>query len=467
MMVATEWSPGDLDPAAGGVARQVEQLVRRRIETGRIPVDAALPAERELAARLRVSRGSVVRGYAALRDAGVAVTRQGSGTVVARTDRLMDPISPLTVDPDADLIDLRHASTAAPGELREIYREATDTELREVFGGDGPPPGGSPALRETIARALSGEALVTEVGDVAIEADHLTLTVGAAAGLNAIVTGLELDSGTVITETPTYPAALDIVRRHGLRPVAWPAGADGWDPDELRRLCRQHRPRLIYLQADNHNPTGLSLPAGTRSAVVETARSCGAVLVSDETLRPLWLRDHGQQPDALGSCPGVLTVGSLSKMVWGGLRVGWVRSSRRIRRRVARATFLASSSPSALDELMAARLLGTGGMLDRIVARRSRLLRENLIALETGLRPLREAGCVCWQTPTGGMTLWLALRGRRHRRAIESAAAAGVLLAGGGSFDPVADDPRHLRIAFTAPPRTLTEVAARLTNAWQ
>jgi DNA-binding transcriptional MocR family regulator len=259
-----------------------------------------------------------------------------------------------------------------------------------------------------------------------------------------------------ITETPTYPAAFDLLRKHRLDVVGWPAGV--WDTDQLAHLCRRHKPKVIYLQADNHNPTGLSLPADRRAAVVEIARRYDAALISDETMRPLWLAS-GDQPEPLSRYPRTVSVGSLSKTVWGGLRVGWVRTGRQLRRRINTAAQLSVTSPSALDDLLAQAILGR---LDRVISRRKTRLRTNLAALEAGLKTLDG---VAWPTPTGGMTLWLELTEVRARRVLETAREQGLLLGAGDLFTPDGTDRRHIRIPFTAPPATLRLVVARLGTA--
>lgn len=452
------WRTEDLDPADGTRTTQVEGLVLRRIERGDLSIGSRLPSERVLAERLGVSRVTVVRALDQLRADGVLETRRGSGTHVRPLDRLLDPIAPASTvsriqtektDAETPLLDLRFATTAAPHDVAEACAQLVTGGLPQAMGGDGPPPGGSAGLRAVLAEQLTREGVPTE-------ADQLTLTVGAAAGLNAALAGLDLGAGVAITESPTYPAALDILRRHNLDIVGWPAGV--WDPDQLAHLCRRHKPKLIYLQADNHNPTGLSLPADRRTEVVEIARRYDAALVCDETLRPLWLSDT-EQPGPLSRYPRTVSVGSLSKTVWGGLRVGWVRSGRQLRRRMTTAAQLNITSPSALDDLLAQALVDR---LDQLVVRRRARLRANLAALETGLRALPG---VAWVTPTGGMTLWLELTELRSRRVLEIARSHGLLLSAGELFTPDGADRRHVRIPFTAPPETLHLVVNRLGQA--
>src|SRR4051812_4663302 len=445
------WRGRDLDPADGTKTEQVEALVLRRIERGDLSIGSRLPSERVLAERLGLSRVTVVRALDQLRADGVLETKRGSGTHVRPLDRLLDPIAPASTVTAGDqpLLDLRFATTAAPHDVAEGAAQVIENSLPQAMGGDGPPPGGSLHLRTALAGRRTIEGVPTEP-------DQLTLTVGAAAGLNAALAGLDLGPGVAITETPTYPAAFDLLRKHRLDVAGWPAGV--WDTDQLAHLCRRHRPKVIYLQADNHNPTGLSLPADRRQAVVEIARRYGAALISDETMRPLWLAS-GEQAEPLSRYPRTVSVGSLSKTVWGGLRVGWVRTGKQLRRRINTAAQLSVASPSALDDLLARAIVPK---LDKVISRRRTRLRANLAALEAGLKTLDG---VAWPTPTGGMTLWLELTETRARRVLEAAREQNLLLGSGDLFTPEGTDRRHIRIPFTASPATLRLVVARLKEA--
>lgn len=447
------WHRDDLDPADGSRTEQVAALIERRIERGDLAIGSRLPSERVLAATLGVSRVTVVRALDRLRDEGTLRTRHGSGSSVLPVDRLVDPVAPAsTLQSGARaVVDLRYATTAAPQEVATAYARLADAGLATAMAGDGPPVGGSTEVRTVLADWLSRTGVDTDPA-------QLTATVGAASALEATVAALDLGPGVALTETPTYPAALDIFRRHRLEVVGWPAGETGWDLDQLAHLCRRQRPAIVYLQSDNHNPTGLSLPAERRIATVQEIQRGGAVVISDETLRPLWLADR-PQPAALSGLPGVIGIGSLSKTVWGGLRVGWIRSSRVLRRRLVAAAPPGLISPGALDELLAVEL---ADRLDGIAERRRGLLRVSLSGLEGALRTLPEVG---WSTQTGGMTLWLELLRDRPRQLVTRARAVGLLLSHGELFTPDQASRRHLRLPFTASADTLGLAVERLAES--
>lgn len=444
------WSVADLDAAEGTRTEQVVGLIVSMIERGELAVASRLPSERRLAASLGVSRVTVVRALESLRADGVVETVHGSGTRVRPSDRLIDPVATAaTVQSGSGagpVIDLRFATTAAPQEVADAFARV-GPGLVAAMAGDGPPPGGSGELRALLAAMLTADGSPTDP-------DHVTATTGAASALEAVVAGLALGPGAVITETPTYPAALEIFRRHRLEVIGWPAGPAAWEVEQLRQLTRR-RPVLVYLQSDNHNPTGASLPADRRAAVIDVARRSGATVISDETLRPLWLSSE-RQPERLGSHPGVISIGSLSKTVWGGLRIGWIRSSRTIRRRLVQSAPRGLIAPGAMDELLAVEL---ADRLTMIIERRCGLLRANLAGLESGLASWPGVG---WTTPTGGMTVWLELRSARPRTVVAAAREAGVLISNGEAFGVDRRPGRHVRLSFTPAAATLRRAAALL-----
>jgi len=446
------WQATELDPRDGPVSEQVAALVVRHVERGALSAGSSLPSERDLARRLGVSRVTIVRALAALRARGVVATRHGSGSVIAPTDRLLDPVAPTAPrGGNTHHLDLRFGTTAAPHEVEEAAARVAGGGLRAAMATDGPPAGGSPGLRAALAERLTGEGVPTLP-------TQLTLTSGAAAGLDLVLQALAVGPGVALTESPTYPTAIACLRRHRLEVVGWPAGATGWDLDQLAHLVRRTRAKVIYVQPDNHNPTGLSIPAARRPELGELLRRTGVTLIVDETLRPLWFEDS-PQPPPVGRQPGVISISSLSKTVWGGLRVGWVRASQDVTRRLHRLPSAAFLAPSAFDELLAAEILDE---LAAIVGRRRRILHANLGTLAEAIAAGDD---VTWDPPSGGMTAWLELASDDASAVATEAGRRGLLVTPGALFTPDSSDRRHLRVPFTPSPGQLVSAMALLREA--
>jgi DNA-binding transcriptional MocR family regulator len=433
------------------VTHEVAAALRGRITHGELRPGLRLPSERALASQLGVSRVTVVRALTRLRLEGLVVTRHGSGTFVAATDRLVDMIAarPARLDPPGpDVLDLRWATTAGPADLIPAVQAAIRDALPAELHGDGTTGDSTTGLTELLAHQLTRIGLPTGP-------DQLTLTSGAMTGLGLVLDVTSPPGGRTMTETPTYPGALRLLSQRKRRVQSWPAGPDGWDPGHLARLLRRGPPGVLYVQPDGHNPTGATMAPETREAIARTAANW--LVVADETMRPLHLTETTHASLA-ATDHRVIVVSSLSKTVWGGLHLGWIRAPAAITRHLRNAAGATGAGPSALDQITAARLLPG---LEAIVQRRAKLLAENLQHLEqrlnsTGLR---------WHRPTGGVTLWLDLHPRSSHEVVQDCARRGVLLEPASTFAVDGHDDRHLRIPFTAPPATLDRVTEALSQA--
>jgi DNA-binding transcriptional MocR family regulator len=434
------------------VTHEVAAALRGRITHGELRPGMRLPSERALADQLGVSRVTVVRALTRLRLEGLVVTRHGSGTFVAATDRLVDTIAarPAGLGPnDNDALDLRWATTAGPADLIPAVQAAIRDALPAALPGDGT-TGENSTFTERLACYLTHTGLPTRP-------DQLTLTSGAMTALALVLDVAAPPGAATITETPTYPGALRLFSQRKRRVQGWPAGPDGWDPGHLTRLLRKGPPGVLYVQPDGHNPTGATMPPVTREAVSRTAAATGWLVVADETMRPLHLTATTQTSLA-ATGHRVIVVSSLSKTVWGGLHLGWIRAPAALTRHLRNAADATGAGPSALDQITAAQLLPG---LDTIIERRAKLLAENLQHLEHRLGQLG----LRWRRPADGVTLWLDLHPRSSHQVVRDCARHGVLLEPASTFAVGGHDDRHLRIPFTAPPATLDRVTEALSQA--
>ena len=440
------------------MTHEVAATLRGRIAHGEFRPGMRLPSERALAARLGVSRVTVVRALTRLRLEGLVVTRHGSGTFVATTDRLLDTIASHPALPSrpgegaADLLDLRWATTAGPADLVQVVRAACHDALPTALHGDGTTGAGLDALTERLAHYLTRSGLATRPG-------QLTLTSGAMTGLRLVLDVAGPPGGLAVTETPSYPGALRMLAQQKRRTLGWPAGAADWDCGYLARLLRAGSPGVLYVQPDGHNPTGATMPPSTRETIGRIAAAAGWLVVADETMRPLHLA--GDPVASLAAADHrVIVVSSLSKTVWGGLHLGWIRAPAGLTRQLRNAAAAMGAGPSALDQITAAQLLPS---LDPVIQRRRRLLTENLQHLEHRLHGIGQAR-LRWHSPAGGITLWLDLHPRSSHEVVRECARLGVLLEPASTYAVDGRDDRHLRIPFTVPPPTLDRVADALTQ---
>ena len=455
-----EWRPPDGRGLTGALADQVRLLVL----DGRLPLHTRMPAERELATALGVSRTTVAAAYEALRGAGVLRSRRGAGSWTQLDPRTPvaagTPFSPTGTEPG---IDLAHAALAAPVPAMRTATAAAATDLDALLAGHGYDLLGRPELRVALAERFTARGLPTR-------ADQVLVTSGAQHAFTLVLAALTNPGDRVLVEHPTYPNALDAVRARGARPVPvpmapGPLGTGAWDLDLLTASVRDAVPRLMYVIPDFQNPTGGVLDAEGRERLVALARRTGTPLVVDETLAELSL--DGPPPPPAASFGGVdsthvLTIGSASKVFWGGLRVGWIRASAPLVRRLAAARAALDLGGPALEQLLVARLLPE---IDDVVRGR----RAELTAARDHLLGTLGEAFPTWRAsrPTGGLSLWIDLGAPVSSRLTMAARRHEVLLAAGPRFGLDGAFERRLRLPYTLR-RDRAEVAlGRLALAWR
>jgi DNA-binding transcriptional MocR family regulator len=451
------WRP----PEDRGLAAALADRVRLLILDGRLPLGTRIPAERELAGALDVSRTTVASAYETLRTDGYLDSRRGSGSVTrvpAPSGEPLEAETPFSPLVGGTLLDLAHAAPSAPTEAIRRSAAAAVTELDGHLGGHGYSLAGTPELRRAVARRFTARGVPTEP-------DQILVTTGAQ---NAIALVLSLFAGPgdrVLVEHPTYPNALDAIRGRGARPVPVPlTDHSGWDLELLRETVRDANPALIYLVPDFHNPTGAVMGPADRAGVVDLARRTRTPLVVDETLTELPLDVPAPTPVAAGAPDSqlVITIGSASKVFWGGLRIGWIRASAPLVRRLAALRPAVDLGGAVLDQLVTARLLDD---VEMVVAERQTALRTARADLRAGLARAFPG----WRPndPTGGLSLWVDLGEPVSSRLAGAARRHGVLLAAGPRFGVDGAFERHVRLPFTLRPDRMAEALDQLTAAWQ
>lgn len=417
----------------------------------RLAARTALPAERELAAALRLSRSTVAAAYRSLRESGHIASLRGSGSVTLPLGRR----DPGRVDPDEGMIDLQQASPPAWPGLAGLMAEvgATASSLVSRTGYD---VLGRAELREAIARRYSERGIPTSPGEVLV-------TTGAQSAIHLVSSVLIGRGDRVLVETPTYPHAVDALRRAGGRLIGVPVTTgDGWDVDRAEQAFARTLPVMAYLMPDFQNPTGRSMTPGERDAFVAAGERAGAVLVLDETTGDLDIDRGPQAPGFEATEPGtVVRIGSLGKTVWGGLRVGWVRADGDLIRRLVAARPAHDLGTPEFEQAIATALFDR---FDEVVAQRSQLLRAGRDAVAGALR----LHVPQWRVPetSGGVSLWLELDAPLSSALVLEARSRGVLLTAGPRFSVDGGHDRHLRVPFTSPPDEMTRAARVLADAW-
>jgi 2-aminoadipate transaminase len=318
---------------------------------------------------------------------------------------------------------------------------------------------GDPALRAALAARTTARGLPTD-------ADDLLVTTGSQQALSLLATALLEPGDAVLVENPCYLAALQAFGFAGARIVPVPGDADGMDPAALAELVVRERPKLLYTVPTFQNPTGRTLPAGRRAAIAAVAARHGLWIVEDDPYGELrfegervpWIAAHDDARDR------TVLLGSFSKVMAPGLRIGWLRAPAALRRACAVAKQSADLHTPTVTQLAAARYLADRD-LDAHVARVARAYAERRDAMLAGLPAALPEGSA-WTRPEGGMFLWARLPEPYDTTALlPKVVEHDVAYVPGAPFHAAEADHSTLRLCFvTQTPEEIAEGLRRLAR---
>ena len=452
------------------IYRRLVELVAQAIGDGRVPAGAHLPAERDLAGALHVSRTTIVSAYRELEARGLVRGYVGRGTFVCATP-----------EPGGAPFAWRGKISSAalqstPTTVRDIVQAASDPALINFAAGqpaldqfpadefrrtlDGiltrdplaalrfGPTEGEPRLRAAIARRFGGSpAEVLIVG-------------GAQQGLDLLARCLIDPGDTVILDRPGYLGAIDSFRAAGARLVGWDVHRS--DVDELEEQILRYRPKFIYLTPTHHNPTGLTMPLRVRREVLELAARYRLPIIEDDTYRDLSL--GGPPPPSLYALDAdhnvVIHLNSFSKALAPGLRLGWISAVPAIVDQLTLIKQRADPLTQNLVQLVVAEFIENGSF-DRHVAGLRVEHRRRRDALVTALGPLVSSKHLRFTIPEGGLYLWCRLPTTvLAETVLKHAREDRVVFVPGTPFYVDRGGAHEFRLCYTAQPAARASVAA-------
>ena len=429
---------GSWSQASGPVYQRLANGLRSAVLRGDVAPGARVPAERNLSRLLAVSRTTVVSAYEVLRQEGWLESRRGSGTRVRSAPRRAvssrddfpsfrrHPVYRSLIEGSGGTIEFLGAhlpgAGAIPGEIL-----ALKDGIARLARDHGYLPAGLPELRRAIAARLDARGLPARE-------EQILVTSGAQQAIG-LVASLFLQRGDAVAlESPTYLGAMDLFTNAG-----------------------------AHLVPTFHNPTGALLPEPARREIAKIADETQVPLVEDDTLADLTLGGEPPPPIAAFSRGGpVLTVGSLSKVLWGGLRIGWIRAPEPVLSRLTRLKILTDLGCSVLSQLAAVELLGRIEIIRRTRRREVRTKYARLAKLLSSRLPSWS-----WTPPAGGLSLWVKLPHGDATGFAQIALRHGVAVVPGPLASPDGGGADRLRLPFVHDAETMTEGVERLARAWR
>jgi DNA-binding transcriptional MocR family regulator len=415
-----------------------------------------LPAERDLAEHLGVSRGTVIAGYDALRARGLARSRRGSGTFIAVSRSSAGnheaPMFSKLMDPEQAPIDMSIAAMNSPELLADLRVSLLDS--MRLFPSQGYAPLGAPALRAAIAEHLSAR----RAGPT--EPQQILVTAGGQGALSLIATGLLRPGDRVLVEAPTYPGVIEVFSRAGARIEGLERDHAGVLRDRLEQALDAGPVRLLYLVPNCHNPTGMTMSEQRRHEVVRVARERGVLTIEDTVMSEL--SSHPLPPDLSAiSQADVISIGSLSKCYWAGLRVGWIRAAPEIVQRLGRLRAAMDLGGPLLEQAAAIAIFND---FERLTAPTRSAAQERLALLVEQLR--EHLPDWDFDEPRGGWSVWVSLPSGNADRFAQLALRHGVAVTTGAAMAPDDRFNGHLRLSAGSSPQQIILGVQLLAKVW-
>jgi 2-aminoadipate transaminase len=396
--------------------RQLSDAILHQIQNGEIQPGDRLPPTRELAARLNLNRTTVSAAYAALEEKGFIRGHVGRGSFVTGVPHPAasmagldwEAILPRSHTPGtlAQPAELSFAASRPDHEgfpmaqFRRLAKEVIDSPgAREILQ-LGSPFGYGP-LRNYLLEQARQEG-------TARAGDDVIITNGCQQALDLLARALASRGEAIVVEDPVYRGLRKVFECTGVAIVPAPVGEHGVDPALLNALLVRYKPRAVALTPSFQNPTGASIPAANRAAIVESVVRAGAVLIESDIYSEL--RYEGQPAPTLkrlDESGNTILLRSYSKVSFPGLRVGWVIAPRPVIQCLAEFKQVSDLHSDHLAQAVLFHFANSGEM-ERHIRRRRESGAERLDATLSACSRYLPPGAR-FTRPEGGLNVWVEL----------------------------------------------------------
>ncbi|AVM10158.1 aminotransferase-like domain-containing protein [Bacillus velezensis] len=403
---------------------QIIQFIKEKIGNGEWPIGSKIPSQRTLAKHFEVNRSTVITALEELMADGLIEGRMGKGTVVTNntwtllaknsapdwdqyvTSGIQQPSQKIVQEinkseSNSDLIQL------SKGELsHEIFPLAVMKEIMgkvsqniEAFGYE--EPKGYLPLRE----ALSG--YLRTIG-IQASSSSILIVSGALQALQLISMGLLQRGSTVYLDQPSYLYSLHVFQSAGMKLTGVPMDNDGLLPEHIHMARGERGRAILYTNPCFHNPTGVLMSERRREEILAASENAQLPIIEDDIYRELWIDEIPPDPiKTIDKNGHVLYIGSLSKTLSPGLRIGWIVSPEPVIERLSDIKMQTDYGSSSLSQRVAAEWFTSGEYQQHLEQVRSQLkVRRQLVMslLETNLKNV-----AAWNMPKGGFFVWVKI----------------------------------------------------------
>jgi DNA-binding transcriptional MocR family regulator len=455
------------------LAQQIHQAIADRILSGHLERGARLPSVRQLAKMLQVSPVTVVHALDLLEAEGLITRVHGKGTFVyeehAKTDQTTErqktfPVvdylyrsqywqyqkSEVPIDFAQSVVHPSLLPTQALADsIRRLIREEPDVLVQygEIQG--------DLALRQALARYISGERITAS-------AHEILVTNGSQQAIDLVARSFVGPQDVVVTEEPTYTAAIDAFRSRGATVLSVPVDEHGMRIDELIGLLDRCTPKLIYTIPSFHNPTGSVMSVKRRRELIAIASEVNCLVLEDDP----WSEIHFDEPPpphlkSMDETGNVIYIKGLGKILSPGCRIGFLIATGPVLERLVAAKTNADLGNPLLNQRVILPLFENGSIRESLRRLRETLRERRNLTLRVLERHAPDG--VTWKIPKGGFNVWVSLpEGANANELLADAEKVGIRFLPGSACDPNQIQWRHLRISFS--PTTEADLEQGLTT---
>ncbi|RMF82881.1 MAG: PLP-dependent aminotransferase family protein [Chloroflexi bacterium] len=468
------------------IYRQLIRHIRMQIESGTLRAGMRLPASRDLAKQLNISRISVVNAYAELRAEGYLSAHAGRGTFVAgdggsngaevNGSNNNSAENELPTTPDRSIREMMHMARK-PGVIS--------------FAGGAPPKDFFPVthLREAINAVMErdgAQALAYEMPEgygplrvavrdyvsalgIRTHADNVLITGGTQQGIDLVIQSLLSEGDTLVTENPTYLGVIDIARTRRIQLHGISSSNEGIRLDMLENYILDHHPKLIYVMPSYQNPTGSIMPLHRRRQLLNLANDHKIPILEDAVYHEVRFEGEQQPPlKALDDTGIVIHVSGFTKILLPGMRIGYLIADSPHYERLVRVKQAADIATPGLNQRAIHWILERGVIAQYLERNNNEFKRRRDAALEAADKYFPPGSC--WNVPQGGLYLWIALpkTGPTAAELYITAVQHGVAYAIGNVFYTDNCGSYRMRINYGAhPPAEIEKGFRALGRAWR
>lgn len=447
---------------------QIAQQIIDEIQRGRLIPTAAMPGTRELAEKLQVNRKTIVLAYDELIAQGWLISESRRGTFVSAKLPHFSPAKPTNIDLKettkdkpapvlskyaaaiesenmANLIDFNDGipdTRLIPFEtISKAFRHALIEPIRSNKLGYGDPKG-MPNLRVALADMLNMER------GLSVDIDNICIARGSQMGIFLAARVLANPQKYVVVESLSYPPAREAFRSCGAKILTVGLDQNGINVEALEALCKKYPISAIYVTPHHQFPTTVMMTAERRLKLLMLAEQYDFVIVEDDYDHEFHFHHHPVFPLASTAHAGrVIYVGSLSKVLAPGLRIGYLVASKEIINQCAAEVMLIDRQGNSVTELAVAALLESGE-IKRHIRRTLKIYNERRNTLiDLLLNELVEH--INFDSPNGGLAIWLRLNsGIDISKLVEKAMREKVKILPASLFSESNEDVNGIRLGF-------------------